>query len=304
MYQLGRKITMKEELYIVLISIIFILSASIIQNTDALFISGDSLYNDILYYAESNDVIPIDARCDKVWYKVPGINGKIVDIEKSQSNMDVFDESKIIYKLIEQEINIYDLTCSPIYRGNEESDSITLIINVAWGEEFVIRMLDILDSYDTKANFFFEGKFADNNKELVFEVYARGHVIGNHSYSHPDMSNLTTNEVSLELSRTNNILSGIIFEEISYFGPPSGSYNDLVLNSAKKLNLETIMWSVDTIDWQKPSKDVIVDRVKRKLHPGAIILMHPTENTCLALPEIIGTIKKNYQIETLDDFLT
>ncbi|XMB66387.1 polysaccharide deacetylase family protein [Mycoplasmatota bacterium zrk1] len=295
---------MREEMSFVLLSLFYVITVLLINNHDSLYISGSSLYNDIIEYADSFDYMPINARCDKVWYKVPGVDGLEVNVNESYNNMDEFDLNKIIYNELKHEIDIYDLECGPIYRGHEESKSATLIINVAWGEEYLNNILDTLDIYDTKANFFFEGRFAEKFPELVYDTYSRGHTIGNHSYSHPDLAKSSLNKIKYEISKTNNVLSEITLDGIRFFGPPSGSYDNRVIEAASELGLETIMWSVDTIDWQKPSKEMIIKRVSSKLHAGAIILMHPTENTCTALPEIINLIKKNYKIEQLDDFLS
>lgn len=127
-----------------------------------------------------------------------------------------------------------------------------------------------------------------------------GHEIGNHSYSHPDMKTLSSEAVRRELEKTNEVIEAATSVKCKWFAPPSGSYRDDVVNIAAELGMKTIMWSVDTIDWQKPSPSAIVKRVTSKIHPGAMILMHPTMPTAAALDELISSIKrKGYAIGSL-----
>ncbi|XMB87370.1 polysaccharide deacetylase family protein [Mycoplasmatota bacterium WC44] len=294
---------MLKEFLIVSVTIFYVSISLIINYQDFDIISTNDLYNDIKLYSLEVDQEPVNARCDKVWYKVPGLKGRIVDIDASYNNMSQFDENKVIYQVIKPEVVMDDLECGPIYRGNENKKSITLIVNVAWGTEFIVPMLDIFDEYGVLVNFFIEGKWANKNMELVYEIYNRGHLVGNHSYSHPNLANSEANKIKYELSKTNNIISNITMDSVNYFGPPSGAYDQEVIDIAKELNMETVLWTVDTIDWQKPSERVIINRVLSKIHSGGIILMHPTKNTVLALDDIIEATSKDYKIERLDLFL-
>ncbi len=271
-------------------------------------VSNNNLYNEIVRFAEQNDIEAQESSCDLVWKVIPGINGKSVDIDASYEAMkkeNVFDDGKIVY--VENEITTkYDnLDCSPIYRGNTRKNEVSFIINVAWGEEYIETMLDTLDKYDIKANFFVEGNFAKNNLDTVSDIYSKGHLIGNHSLNHSDFSKISKEEMHNEILETNNILSSIALEGIKFFGPPSGSYNNDTLDVVNDLNMSTVMWNVDTIDWQNPSKETIIKRVVSKVDNGSIILMHPTANTAAALEEIILQVTKmGLKIERLDELLS
>ncbi len=269
---------------------------------------NNDLYNEIVKFAQQNDIEVQESSCDLVWKVIPGLNGKSVDIDASYDEMkvaNVFNEDKIVY--IENEIttSYEDVECSPIYRGNTRKNKVTFIINVAWGEEYIEPMLDTLDKYEIKVNFFIEGNFAKNNLDTVADIYDRGHLIGNHSLSHSDFSAITKEQMHNEILETNNILTSIILEEIKFFGPPSGSFNSGALEVVNDLNMNTVLWNVDTIDWQNPSKETIVKRVVNKVDNGSIILMHPTKNTADALEEIILQVTKmGLKIERLDDLLS
>ena len=127
-----------------------------------------------------------------------------------------------------------------------------------------------------------------------------GHEIGNHSYSHKDLKTLSNAYIRRELEKTNEVIEAVTAVKCKWFAPPGGSYRDEVVEIAAKLRMKTIMWSVDTIDWQKPSPSVIVKRVTSKVHPGAMILMHPTMPTAAALDELIVSIQRQgYAIGSL-----
>ncbi len=291
-----------KEFIIVGLSVFYIFIALVVDDKIVLADSQE-VYNELLKYKEENDMSAIDARCDKVWFKVPGIKGKSLNIKKNLAEGKSLEENNLVFEIVEPKVKSSDLSCGPIYKGNEEKEAVSLIINVAWGDEYVEPMLDILKEKKVKVNFFIEGVFAKEHPELVYKIYHEGHLIGNHSYNHPNFSKLTVKEIKRQIVTTNNILSNIILDDIEYFGPPSGAYDQRVVEVASQFKMETVIWSLDTIDWQKPSQEVIIDRIIPRLHNGAIILMHPTDNTALALSEMIDKILVNYDIELLSSII-
>jgi peptidoglycan-N-acetylglucosamine deacetylase len=245
--------------------------------------------------AEKTKNIPAqDAKIDTVWKATPGYNGLKIDVKKSLQNMKKersFSEEKLVYKQISPAIHLSQLPPSPVYRGNPEKPMVSFIINVAWGNEFIPDMLATLKKHHVYATFFLEGRWVKNNPEFAKMIVDAGHEIGNHSYSHPNMETLETSKVMSELRKTNEIIEVTTGKKVKWFAPPSGSYRDEVVKIAHNMNMGTIMWSVDTIDWQKPQPDVLINRVMSKLHKGAIILMHPTASTANSLNSLIVQIK-------------
>lgn len=181
---------------------------------------------------------------------------------------------------------------SPIYQGKEGEKKIALTCNVDWGEEHLPRMLETFKSHNAKGTFFLSGRWAAENPELVKAIAAGGHEIGNHGYSHPHPSRISADQNRQEISRTEKAIEQITGRKTRLFAPPYGEFDRRVLEVAEELGYKTIMWSIDTIDWQKPAPAVIVQRVSQKLHDGAIILMHPTAQTAQALPQILDEAKK------------
>lgn len=187
------------------------------------------------------------------------------------------------------------------YQGNVDEKVIAFACNVDWGNEYIPKMLEIFKRNDIKITYFVTGKWADKNKDMLKTIYDENHEIGNHGYSHKDYDKLSYSENKEEITKTHYIIKEILNLDSKYFAPPSGAYNDNTLKAAKDLGYELIMWSIDTIDWRKDStKDVIIERVISKIHNSAIVLMHPTEETIKALPEIINYLYQNdYKIGTI-----
>src|SRR5699024_2747599 len=249
-----------------------------------------------------------NAYIDEVWKKTPGRNGIKVNVEQSyekMKEMKVFDETKLVYDEVAPNLSLSDLAPSPIYRGHPEKEMVALLINVSWGIEYIPSILQTLNNHQVKATFFVEGKWAKENKTVVEMIDEQNHLIGNHAYNHPDMAMISETEIREHIENTNHIIEAIIGENPKWFAPPSGSFNDQVVRIAHELDMETILWTVDTIDWKNPSVSVMINRVMNKIHPGATILMHPTESVSQGLDQLIEQIKlQNYELQTIENLLS
>ena len=192
----------------------------------------------------------------------------------------------------------------PIRSGSPASPKIALCCNVFWGEEYLPDMLNTLDANQIKATFFIGGTWAQKNQQLLLEIANRGHGLANHSYSHPHPNLLTKQKNQEQIVKTDKLIQEITGKQTTLYAPPYGEYNDTVLLAAHELGYRTILWSIDTIDWQRPSAEIIKQRVLKKLHPGAIILMHPTAPTAQALPGLIKEIQnRGYQVVPVSELL-
>lgn len=192
----------------------------------------------------------------------------------------------------------------PVSHGNTNNPKIAFACNVFWGEEFLPDMLNTLDKENSKITFFIGGSWAKRYPDLLRDIASRGHELGNHTYSHPHPNNLTKQQNQEQITRTEVLVHETTNIKTTLYAPPYGEYNDNVLAAAADLGYTTIMWSIDTIDWQRPPVEVLKNRVLKKIHNGAIILMHPTDPTAKALPELIKELKaKGYTITTVSDIL-
>lgn len=145
-------------------------------------------------------------------------------------------------------------------------------------------ILDALKKHHVPATFFVVGTYIKNNPELIRRMKEEGHTVGNHTYHHPDMSQISTKEsFEKELQDVEAEYQKITGEEMTkFYRPPQGKYNEDNLRMAKELGYHTFFWSLAYVDWyedDQPTKEEAFDKLLRRIHPGAIVLLHSTSKT-------------------------
>lgn len=267
----------------------------------------DSLYLEIKRKAHLYEEKPIDAVIDPIWKAIPGYNGVKVNVKKSYENMKkskVFDERKLIYIEQKPNVSLTDLEPSPIYKGNPKKQMVAFQVNVAWGNEYLLDLLKTFKKHNIQVTFNLDGSWTKRHPRLAKMIAEAGHEIGNHGYSHPDFQKLSSQEIRKQLQMTNDIIEATVKQTPKWFAPPSGSYNNRTVQIAHELNLGTVLWTVDTVDWKSPNPYEMANRVIKESHAGAMILMHPTKATSEALGRMIeGIEKKGLKISTVSDLL-
>lgn len=268
---------------------------------------NQDLLTTIQSYAQEFDQEPVDATVDKIWKAIPGYNGITVDVEASYLKMIMiggFNKKRMLYRETKPKIHLKDLPPSPIYKGNPEKPMVSLLINVAWGNEFIPKIIETLEENKVTATFFFDGSWVKKNADLALLIKEQGHEIGNHAYSHPDLKQKTRTETIEELTMTNEIIYSTVGIKPEWFAPPSGSFKQETIDIAHELGMFTILWTVDTVDWKKPATTEMVKRVTSQISNGSMILMHPTKPTAEGLEQIIKAISTDgYQIGTVSDMM-
>lgn len=193
---------------------------------------------------------------------------------------------------------------NPIYQGTTGEKNVAITVNVDWGEEFIPGMLEEFKKNNAKVTFFVTARWAQKNVELLQRMAKEGHSIQNHGYKHCHFNSLSSTQTAAEIKKADEVISGITGKKTAYFASPYGEFNQSIIDGASSINYKLIMWSVDTIDWQRPSPYIIVNRVMNKIHNDAIILMHPTDPTVKALPDMLKQLKEqNYNMVTIDKIL-
>ena len=199
-----------------------------------------------------------------------------------------------------------------ILRGPTDQKRIALTFDDGPDPRFTEDVLNVLNQYNVSGTFFLMGSRAIAYPEIVERINNEGHVIGNHTYFHPNLvkeADIPTLE--REVIRTENTLNDIIDYRTSLFRPPYGFlYNELVEKLAEMQYL-IIGWSVDSLDWEEDPPEVIASTVLDNIHPGAIILMHDgadwdgdRTNTIAALRQIIPALQKQgYEFVTVPKLL-
>ncbi|WP_426447010.1 polysaccharide deacetylase family protein [Paenibacillus sp. S-38] len=258
--------------------------------------------------AEKRREAPVNARIDPVWKAVPGYNGLEVDVEATLELMKqqgYREPLKLVYKEIPPAIGLDQLGPQPVYMGNPKKKMVALMINVAWGDEFLEPMLATLRQEGVHATFFFDGMWLKKNAETARRILSEGHEAGNHAYSHKNMSKLDRMSNLNEISKTEALLTGEVGVKNKLFAPPSGDYNQTTVQVAHELKLRTILWTLDTVDWKKPEPSSIVHKVQTKVTPGTLILMHPTSSSRAALKGMIQAIRsKGLALGTVSEVIS
>ena len=184
------------------------------------------------------------------------------------------------------------LNQKPIYCVDTTEKKVAISFDAAWGADNTKKILDILDSYEVHATFFLVGFWIEKYPEMVKEIDARGYEIGNHSQNHPQMTKLSVTQMKNEINSVNEKIYNLIGKTPDIFRPPFGDYNDTVIKSMYEINMHTIQWSIDSLDWKEYGKQQLIDRVLKNVKSGDIILFHNNAKyTPDALPEILEELQ-------------
>lgn len=257
---------------------------------------------------EKHEFKPINARIDPVWKAIPGYNGLEINVEESLKNLNEkgkWDEKAVVFVEREPEVGLSDLKPSPIYRGNSNKSMVSFMINVAWGNEYLPEILKTLEKYKVKTTFFLDGSWVSKYPDEARKIVQAGHEIGNHAYSHPDMKKISMNRIRLELTKTNEVIQKELKMKPTLFAPPSGSYDERVVQLAAQEGMYTILWTLDTVDWKKPAPMTIINRINPQLANGSLILMHPTESSAKALSSMLDAARaKGLKAGTVSELLS
>lgn len=170
------------------------------------------------------------------------------------------------------------------YAENTEEKKIYLTFDAGYENGNTPAILDALKKHEAPATFFVVGNFISKNQELIKRMEAEGHIVGNHTMTHPDMSKISTQEsFQKELSGVEDIYKEITGKEMTkFYRPPQGIYSTLNLSMAKEMGYHTFFWSLAYVDWyqdNQPDPQEAIEKLTRRIHPGAIVLLHSTSST-------------------------
>lgn len=193
-----------------------------------------------------------------------------------------------------------------IYKGNPDEKIIYLTFDNGYEAGHTEPILDTLKKEKIPATFFLTGHYLTSATPLVKRMLEDGHMIGNHSYDHPNMANLSEAEIADEWQRFDDKLKELTGEERTiYARPPKGIFNEKLLEIGNKYGYRHMFWSVAFVDWhenQPKGKQYAYNELMNQLHPGAIILMHTvSSDNAEALPDFIRDARKQgYRFESLN----
>ena len=179
------------------------------------------------------------------------------------------------------------------YAEQTEEKHIYLTFDVGYENGNTASILDTLKKHNVSATFFVVGTYIESDPELVKRMAEEGHIVGNHTWHHPDMSQIAAMDAfKKELEDVENAYLEVTGEEMTkFYRPTQGKYSEANLKMAQELEYKTFFWSLAYVDWyddNQPTKEEAFDKLLGRIHPGAIVLLHSTSDTnSLILDELI-----------------
>ena len=194
-----------------------------------------------------------------------------------------------------------------VYLGDPKEQVLYLTFDAGYENGCTEQILDVLKSHQVPAAFFLVGSYISRNADLVRRMVDEGHIVGNHTMHHYDMSKLTDKEVfAKELEDTRELFTQITGKEMpKYYRPPRGIYSQENLQMAKALGYRTVFWSLAYVDWNndhQPTEEEAFAKLLPRTHNGAVILLHSTSATNAAILDRLLTRweEQGYRFESLD----
>ena len=195
----------------------------------------------------------------------------------------------------------------PIYQVETEKKVVALTFDISWGDKTPMPVIEILKANHIKSTFFLSGPWVKQYPEVPKRIKSDGHEVASHGYRHINLSNLSKNEIKEEIMKAHKNIKEVTGVDANLIRTPNGDYNDQVIEAVHECNYEAIQWSVDSLDWMNPGVTTITERVSKKIHPGAIILMHASDTckqTVEALPQVIKELKsQGYEFVTVSELM-
>ena len=172
---------------------------------------------------------------------------------------------------------------SAYYHANPDMKKIYITFDAGYENGHTAAILDSLKKHNASAVFFLVGPYIEENPELVKRMVAEGHTVGNHSYSHPDMTGKSKERFMNELNKTRQAYKNVTGQEMPlYYRPPEGKFTTENLQWAQEMGYTTLLWSSAYVDWNnesQPDHRYAFDKIKERTFPGAVFLLHSTSAT-------------------------
>lgn len=185
-----------------------------------------------------------------------------------------------ITNVTEEYLSQYDA----VFLGDEAQKTLYITFDAGFENGNTAQILDALKKHGVKATFFLVGNYFETQPELVRRMVEEGHTVGNHTYSHPDMSEIADRERFLtELQKNETLYKEITGKEMpKLYRPPQGKFAEENLKMAQELGYSTVFWSLAYVDWyteDQPTKEQAFSKLLPRVHDGAVVLLHSTSST-------------------------
>lgn len=192
--------------------------------------------------------------------------------------------------------------------GNDLDKIIYLTFDEGYEAGYTENILNTLKENQVKATFFITSHYLNTASDLVERMINEGHIVGNHTSSHPSMPSITDEEIEKEIMQLHQAVYQKFNYEMKYIRPPKGEFNERTLKKSLELGYKTVMWSFAYFDWdekKQPSTEEAIKMITNNFHPGEIMLLHPNSKTNSDVLDSIIKEAKNqgFEFKTLDEFI-
>ncbi|WP_121610017.1 delta-lactam-biosynthetic de-N-acetylase [Mesobacillus foraminis] len=208
-------------------------------------------------------------------------------------------------KPLEQLIGKY----GAVYKGDPNKKDIYLTFDNGYENGYTDQILDVLKKEKVPAAFFVTGHYLESAEDQVIRMVEDGHIVGNHSYHHPDLTKVSDEKLKEELELVRSKTQELTGQKhMSYLRPPRGVFSERTMQLAREAGYTHIFWSLAFVDWntdQQRGWQYSYDNIMRQIHPGAILLLHTvSKDNADALEKAIQDLKKQgYTFKSLDDLM-
>ena len=194
------------------------------------------------------------------------------------------------------------------YLGNTKEQVLYLTFDAGYENGCTAQILDVLKAHQVPAAFFLVGNYLQRNPDLVSRMVDEGHIVGNHTWSHPDMSKIKDRDAfARELRQVEDLYREITGQDMpNYYRPPQGIYSVENLEMARDLGYRTVFWSLAYVDWNndaQPTAEQAFSKLLPRTHNGAVVLLHSTSKTNAAILDELLTRweQQGYRFASLDE---
>lgn len=187
-------------------------------------------------------------------------------------------------------------------QAEEERPKLAITFDDGPNPEWTPALLDGLKQRGVKASFFVIGEKAQSNPDIILRMVREGHVVGNHTFTHVQLTGLTQQQACAEITKTNEVLKEIMGSSPIYIRPPFGSWNEELECG---VSMFPVMWTIDTLDWTTSDADKVVNKAVSQAKAGSIILLHDNyESSVQAALRIIDILqKKGFEFVTVEELM-
>ncbi|MBS4175045.1 delta-lactam-biosynthetic de-N-acetylase [Bacillus sp. FJAT-49736] len=195
------------------------------------------------------------------------------------------------------------------YKGNPSDKILYLTFDNGYENGYTEKILDVLKKEKVPAAFFVTGHYLKSQPKLVKRMVKEGHIIGNHSWSHPDMTQISDDKIREELRKVKEETARITKQkEMHYLRPPRGILSERTMDVAYQEGYTHVMWSLAFLDWrinQQQGWEYSYNSIMKQIHPGAVMLLHTvSKDNADALEKVIKDLKeRGYRFESLDYYM-